>query len=82
MKSLEGAKIAAPKETAEKPLRAMRPRIDLKICQNNYKCVIFCPHSAVRISNSRPAIDYNKCTGCLVCLRECPANAISEEREQ
>lgn len=63
-------------------VRIFKPKIDLKICQNNYNCVIFCPHDAIdKNENGRPQIDYNLCTGCLICLRECPTNAISEERE-
>ncbi len=63
-------------------VRVFRPKIDLKICQNNYNCIIYCPHDAIdKNEKGRPQIDYNLCTGCLICLRECPTNAISNERE-
>jgi len=65
-----------------KVVRILKPKIDLKVCKNNYNCVIFCPHDAIDKNESgRPVIDYELCTGCLICLRECPTNAISEERE-
>ncbi len=64
------------------PLRVHKPRIDLKKCQKNFDCLVFCPHNAIsRNKNGSPVIDYNKCTGCLICLRECPVFAISEEHE-
>jgi pyruvate ferredoxin oxidoreductase delta subunit len=63
-------------------VRTFRPKIDLKICQNSYNCIVFCPHGAIKKNDKgRPEIDYDLCTGCLICLRECPTNAISEERE-
>ncbi len=64
--------------------RVFKPKIDPKVCQKNYNCVVFCPNNAVSVSKSKngyPSIDYSLCTGCLICLRECPANAITEERE-
>lgn len=65
-----------------KNVRLQKPRIDLKLCQKNYNCVIFCPHNAIaKNASGQPVIDYEICTGCLICLRECPAMAISEERE-
>jgi len=67
---------------SQPPVRITKPRIDLHVCQNNYNCIVFCPHDAIRKNDKgRPVIDYNVCTGCLICLRECPTNAISEERE-
>lgn len=64
------------------PVRTFKPKIDLHVCQNNYNCVIFCPHDAIdRNEKGRPQIDYSLCTGCLICLRECPTAAITEERE-
>lgn len=63
-------------------VRTLKPRIDLKVCKNNYNCIIYCPHDAIHKNEAgKPVIDYERCTGCLICLRECPANAISEERE-
>lgn len=63
-------------------VRVFKPKIDLKICQNNYNCIIYCPHDAIdKNEKDRPVVDFNLCTGCLICLRECPTNAISEERE-
>ena len=63
-------------------LRVLKPRIDLKKCQKNYNCVVFCPYNAISINkNGYPVIDYDLCTGCLICLRECPAFAITEEHE-
>jgi pyruvate ferredoxin oxidoreductase delta subunit len=62
--------------------RVLKPKIELKICQNNYNCIVFCPHNAIfKNEKGRPQINYDLCTGCLICLRECPTNAISEERE-
>lgn len=63
-------------------LRVLKPRIDLKKCQKNYNCIVFCPHNAISVGRGGyPVIDYNLCNGCLICLRECPAFAIVEERE-
>ncbi len=65
-----------------KVVRVLRPKIDLKVCRNNYNCIVFCPHDAIhRNETGRPVINYDMCTGCLICLRECPTNAISEDRE-
>ena len=65
-----------------KVVRTLKPKIDLKVCKNNYNCIIFCPHDAIDKNESgRPVINYDICTGCLICLRECPTNAISEERD-
>lgn len=66
----------------EAPVRVSRPKINLQICQNNYNCIVYCPHNAIsRNDKGRPVIDYNLCTGCMICLRECPTGAIFEERE-
>ena len=63
-------------------VRSLRPKIDLKICQSSYNCIIFCPHDAIdKNEKGKPVVDFNLCTGCLICLRECPTNAISEEGE-
>lgn len=72
------------KAEPEKPSswRVFTPRIDLKKCEKNYRCFIFCPHDAIDIrKDGFPSVDAAKCTGCLICLRECPTSAISEERE-
>lgn len=62
--------------------RVFIPWIDLKKCEKNYRCFIFCPHDAVDIrKDGYPSIDAAKCTGCLICLRECPTSAISEEKD-
>ncbi|MCX6815552.1 MAG: 4Fe-4S binding protein [Candidatus Aenigmarchaeota archaeon] len=67
---------------SEAPARISKPKINLQTCQNNYNCIIFCPHNAIsKNDKGRPVIDYNLCTGCLICLRECPTGAIFEERE-
>ncbi|HLC76782.1 MAG TPA: 4Fe-4S binding protein [archaeon] len=63
-------------------LRVLKPKIDLKKCQKNFNCVVFCPTNAISVGkNGFPVIDYDLCNGCLICLRECPAFAISEEHE-
>lgn len=63
-------------------LRVLKPKIDLKKCQKNFSCVVFCPTNAISIGKSGfPVIDYDLCNGCLICLRECPAFAIGEEHE-
>lgn len=72
-------------EGLEKPpvaeWRIFTPKIDLKTCGKNYRCVAFCPHNAISIrKDGFPEIDYDKCTGCLICLRECPTSAIFEEK--
>jgi 2-oxoacid:acceptor oxidoreductase delta subunit (pyruvate/2-ketoisovalerate family) len=65
------------------PIRVHKPKIDMKKCQKNYNCILFCPHNAIsRNKNGFPVIDYNRCTGCLICLRECPVFAIAEEQEK
>ena len=64
-------------------LRVLKPKIDLKKCEKNYNCLVFCPHNAISVNKvGFPAIDYNLCTGCLICLRECPTFAITEEHEK
>ncbi len=64
-------------------LRVLKPRIDLKKCEKNYNCLVFCPHNAISVNKTGfPAIDYSLCTGCLICLRECPTFAITEEHEK
>ena len=67
----------------QKPVRFFKPRINLQACNNEFNCIVFCPHDAIdKNDKGRPVVDYNLCTGCLICLRECPSNAISEEKEQ
>ena len=66
----------------ELPIRINKPKINLQLCQNNYNCIVYCPHNAItKNDKGRPVIDYNLCTGCMICLRECPTGAIFEERE-
>ena len=63
--------------------RLFKPNIDLKVCQKNYRCVVFCPHNAIQTKkDGYPVVNAESCTGCLICLRECPTSAITEEREQ
>lgn len=74
--------VLSPAAENPKAVKSFRPKIDLKVCQNNYNCIIFCPHDAIDKNDKlRPVIDLDICTGCLICLRECPTNAISNERE-
>ncbi len=64
-------------------MRVQKPKIDLKKCEKNFNCLVFCPHNAITIGKTGfPVIDYSICTGCLVCLRECPTFAITEEHEK
>lgn len=63
-------------------LRILKPEINLRVCEKNYNCVIFCPRNAISINaKAWPAINYGLCDGCLICLRECPTSAITEVRE-
>ena len=63
-------------------LRVLKPKIDLKKCEKNYNCLVFCPHNAIGMNKEGfPAINYDMCNGCLICLRECPTFAIGEEHE-
>ncbi len=74
--------VSQPQPSA-RPVRVHKPKIDLKKCEKNYNCIVFCPHNAInKNKNGFPVIDYNRCTGCLICLRECPVFAISEESEK
>lgn len=76
--------LTSRRETLEKPskLRVFRPVIDLKTCEKNYDCVVFCPRNAISINAQKnPTIQYDSCDGCLICLRVCPAAAIREEHE-
>lgn len=76
-------RIDVRREELEKPssLRTFKPRIDLKVCQKNYDCVIFCPRNAISINpQGWPVVNYDTCDGCLICLRVCPTAAIKEER--
>lgn len=67
--------------TPPSALRVVKPVINLKTCEKNYDCVVYCPRNAISVTAAGfPAIAYDLCDGCLICLRQCPSAAIIEER--
>ena len=76
--------VSAGRESLDKPSvhRSFKPKIDMKTCEKNYDCVVFCPRNAIEVGkNEFPSISYDACDGCLICLRVCPSTAIREDRE-
>ena len=72
------------KKSAEKTKKCFsRPVINMKTCEKNYSCYVFCPKDAIEINESgNPVVNLNLCDGCLICLRLCPFVAIGEENER
>jgi len=64
--------------------RTVRPVRDEKKCTNCLICWVYCPDSAVLISDGKiKGIDYAHCKGCGICATECPVKAIKmvDEKE-
>lgn len=68
--------------------RSFRPVVDFDKCTHCMQCVLYCPDSAIPVTqDSRPKrletnLDY--CKGCGLCSNVCPVNAIKmiEEGEE
>lgn len=62
---------AAAYETGD--WRTMRPIWDEDKCINCLLCWVYCPDSAIYVSDGKmTGINYHHCKGCGICVRECP----------
>jgi len=55
------------------------PRVDAERCTQCLACWIFCPDSAVVVSDSAVGVVLEHCKGCGICATECPEGAIRME---
>jgi 2-oxoacid:acceptor oxidoreductase delta subunit (pyruvate/2-ketoisovalerate family) len=56
----------------------LRPRADLDVCVNCLLCWVYCPDSAVLVSDGIfEGFDLDSCKGCEICDEMCPVNAIA-----
>jgi pyruvate ferredoxin oxidoreductase delta subunit len=53
--------------------RAERPVWDSQKCIQCLVCWVYCPDSAIQVSDSKvTGVDYDHCKGCGICAQECP----------
>ena len=65
--------------------RTFMPIFDAEKCSNCLLCWIYCPDSAILLSDGKvTGIDLDHCKGCGICARECPpkVQAIRMVREE
>lgn len=57
--------------------RTFKPIRDKEKCIDCLFCWIYCPDSAVKVSNGKiEGIDYDHCKGCGICAEICPKKCI------
>lgn len=56
-----------------------RPEVELRRCINCLLCWVYCPDSAVELSDEVVFVgfDYDLCKGCALCVEACPTGAIA-----
>ena len=55
----------------------VKPRANLNRCVNCKLCWVYCPDSAVLVSDGVfQGFDYDVCKGCEICAEMCPVDAI------
>jgi pyruvate ferredoxin oxidoreductase delta subunit len=52
------------------------PRVEVGKCTRCLACWIFCPDSAVVVTDTAVDINLAHCKGCGICATECPEGAI------
>ena len=63
--------------------RSQRPIRDEEKCTNCLICWIYCPDSAILVSDGEiKGIDLEHCKGCGICAKECPVDAIKMVSEK
>ena len=59
-----------------------KPTADLSLCVNCLLCWLYCPDSAVTLSDETfTGFDLDYCKGCGICVDVCPVAAIEMVRE-
>ena len=75
-----GAVVTRPGSTIEVETgswRLNKPIIDLERCTNCFFCWMFCPDSAILVTDHKVSgVDYEHCKGCGICSVECPVKCI------
>jgi pyruvate ferredoxin oxidoreductase delta subunit len=62
--------------------RTLRPIRDGEKCNHCLLCFIFCPDSAIQVSEGRvTGINYDYCKGCGICAEECGRKALTMVEE-
>jgi len=63
-------------------VRSFAPTLDPEKCIKCGICELYCPESAVKLSEEKNVIfDYRYCKGCGICANECPVGAITMVKE-
>jgi 2-oxoacid:acceptor oxidoreductase gamma subunit (pyruvate/2-ketoisovalerate family)/2-oxoacid:acceptor oxidoreductase delta subunit (pyruvate/2-ketoisovalerate family) len=84
--------VERPKKASTKPLisyskevadwRVFRPIINKEACTGCMRCWVYCPETAISITEGKAEINYEYCKGCGICSEECKVGAIRFEKEE